>query len=172
MCVCVCVCVCMRTCVLHCFWLPYNFLLSISIIFDFLISQVMFTIVDPLSLASNSMERDSLIHIPNGFTVSLVHILRSGVTESLCTHLLKSSWILHATRDRFSHVWLFETPRTVARQAPLSMGFSRQEHWSGLPCPPPGDLPDPGIKPVSLRSPAGRLLKHQGHPNTAQYFSK
>ena len=44
--------------------------------------------------------------------------------------------------------------RTVAHQAPLSMGFSRQEHWSGLPCPLPGDLPDPGIKPSSLMSPA------------------
>ena len=43
----------------------------------------------------------------------------------------------------------------VALQAPLSMGFSRQESWAGLPCPPPGDLPDPGIKPMSLRSPAG-----------------
>ena len=42
----------------------------------------------------------------------------------------------------------------VARQAPLSMGFPRQEYWSGLPCPPPGDLPDPGIKPASLTSPA------------------
>ena len=46
-----------------------------------------------------------------------------------------------------SHVWLFETPLTVAHQAPLSMGFSRQEHWSGLPFPSPGDLPDPGIEP-------------------------
>ena len=43
---------------------------------------------------------------------------------------------------------------TVAWQAPLSMGFYRQEYWSGLPCPPPGDLPDPGIKSVSLTSPA------------------
>ena len=43
---------------------------------------------------------------------------------------------------------------TVARQAPLSMGFSRQEYWSGLPCPPPGDLSDPGIKPTSLVSSA------------------
>uniref|UniRef100_G3N0Q5 LY6/PLAUR domain containing 6 n=1 Tax=Bos taurus TaxID=9913 RepID=G3N0Q5_BOVIN len=43
---------------------------------------------------------------------------------------------------------------TVAQQAPLSMGFSRQEYWSGLPCPPPGDLPDPGIEPESLTSPA------------------
>ena len=49
----------------------------------------------------------------------------------------------------FSHVWLFATPWTVARQAPLSMGFSRQEYWSGLLCPPPGDLPDPGIKSAS-----------------------
>ena len=50
-----------------------------------------------------------------------------------------------------SHVRLFATPWTVANQAPLSMGFSRQEYWSGLPFPSPGDLPDPGIKP---RSPA------------------
>ena len=46
---------------------------------------------------------------------------------------------------------LCPTPWTVAHQAPMSMGFSRQEYWSGLPFPPPGDLPDPGIKP---RSPA------------------
>ena len=46
------------------------------------------------------------------------------------------------------------TPWTVTHQAPLSMGFSSQEYWSGLPFPPPGDLPGPGIKPVSLISPA------------------
>ena len=45
-------------------------------------------------------------------------------------------------------------PYGLARQAPLSMGFFRQEYWSGLPCPPPGDLPDPGIEPASLMSPA------------------
>ena len=49
----------------------------------------------------------------------------------------------------FSCVRLFVTPWTVACQAPLSMGFSRQECWSGLPCPPPGDPPDPRMKPVS-----------------------
>ena len=43
---------------------------------------------------------------------------------------------------------------TVACQGPLSMGFSRQEYWSGLPCPPPGNLPNPGIEPTSLMSPA------------------
>ena len=46
------------------------------------------------------------------------------------------------------------TPWTVAHQGLLSMGFSRQEYWSELPYPPPGDLPDPGIEPVSLMSPA------------------
>ena len=51
-------------------------------------------------------------------------------------------------------VRLFVTPRTVACQAPLSMGFPRQECWSGLPFPSPGDLPDPGIEPVSPESPA------------------
>ena len=45
-------------------------------------------------------------------------------------------------------------PRTVVHQAPLSMEFSRQEHWSGLPFPSPGDLPDPRIKSASLASPA------------------
>ena len=49
---------------------------------------------------------------------------------------------------------IFVTPWTVARQAPLSMGFSRQKHWSGLLCPPPRDLPDLGVKPMSVTSPA------------------
>ena len=61
-------------------------------------------------------------------------------------------------------------PRTVAHQAPLSMHFSRQEHWSSLLCPPPGDLPDPEIKPTSLMflpwqansSPPGKLMLSWG----------
>ena len=56
--------------------------------------------------------------------------------------------------SRFSHVPLFVTLWTVARHAPLSMGFSRQEYWSGLPCPPPGHLPNPGTEPTSLTFPA------------------
>ena len=51
-----------------------------------------------------------------------------------------------------NHVQLFATLWTVACQAPLSMEFPRQEYWSGLPFPSPGDLPDPGIKPTSLAS--------------------
>ena len=56
--------------------------------------------------------------------------------------------------SRLSHVWLFVTLWTVAHQAPLSIGFSRQKYWSRLPCTPPGDLPDPGIEPESLVYPA------------------
>ena len=56
--------------------------------------------------------------------------------------------------SHFSHVQLFVTPQTVARQALLSMGFSRKEYWSGLPFPSPEDLPNAGIEPTSLMSPA------------------
>ena len=61
--------------------------------------------------------------------------------------LLTSLLPLERLCSFLSHVWLFETPRTVALQAPLSMEFSRQEYWSGLPLSTPGDLPDPGIEP-------------------------
>ena len=50
--------------------------------------------------------------------------------------------------SHFSRVQRFVTKWTVARPVPLSMGFSRQEYWSGLPCPPSGDLPNPGIEPM------------------------
>ena len=62
--------------------------------------------------------------------------------------------------SRFSHVRFFATTWTITSQAPLSMGFSRQEYWSRLPCPSLRDLPDAGIEPASLRSPelAGRFF--------------
>ena len=70
--------------------------------------------------------------------------------------------------SRFTHVQPFVTIGTVARQAPLSMGFSRQEYWSGLPCPPPGDLPHPGIQPTSPIPWAWQAdslpLSHRGSP--------
>ena len=67
--------------------------------------------------------------------------------------------------SRFSHVRLFVTLWTVPRQAPLSMGFSSQEYGSGLPCPAPGNLPDPGIELAFLMSPAlaGGYFHHEGH---------
>ena len=73
--------------------------------------------------------------------------------EGLC--LLESFNLLCAcTLSHFSRVQLSVTPCTIAHQAPPSMGFSRQKYWSGLPCPPPGDFPDPGIEPLSLTSSA------------------
>ena len=65
-----------------------------------------------------------------------------------------------------SRVRLFPTPWTVVPQAPPSMGFSRQEYWSGLPFPSPGDLPDPGIEPGSsaLEAETHYHLSHQGSP--------
>ena len=70
-----------------------------------------------------------------------------------------------------SRVQLFVTLSTVARQAPLSMGFSRQEYCSGLPCPPPGDLPNPGIEPASLMSPAlaGGFFTTSARPPLVKY---
>ena len=74
----------------------------------------------------------------------------------------------------FSHVWLFATVWTIALQTPLSRGFSRQEYWSGLPCPPPGAFPDPGIEPASrLRiSCIGRyVLVSPGKPPLIPYMT-
>ena len=68
-----------------------------------------------------------------------------------------------------SQVRFFATLWTIAHQAPLSMGFSRQIYWSGLPCLPAGDLPHPGIEPESPVVPAlqadSLLLSHQGSPH-------
>ena len=92
-----------------------------------------------------------------------------------CEYHKQNKWILRASRSgietpvefyvsivlsHFSHVQLFVTLWTVAHQTPLSMGFSRQEYWSGLLCPPLGDLPDPGIEPLPLKShaSAGRFF--------------
>ena len=77
-------------------------------------------------------------HLIGSISREKVWIIR---TVSCCTKLL-------------SCVWLRVTPWTVACQAPLSMGFFRHEYWSNLPCPPPGDLPDSGIKTASLKPPA------------------
>ena len=70
--------------------------------------------------------------------------------------------------SHFSCIQLFVTPGTVACQPPLFMGFSQQEYWNGLPCPPPGDLPNSEIKPGSRGAPAlqaeSLLLSHQGSP--------
>ena len=82
---------------------------------------------------------------------SLIHwwaiwffLMGSSPSHKCCYHCAKL----------LSCVWLFATPWTVACQVRLSMEFSRQEYWNGLPFPPPGDLPNPGIEPSWLVSPA------------------
>ena len=66
----------------------------------------------------------------------------------------------------FSLVQLFATPWTIAHQAPLSKGLSQQEYWSGSPFSPPGDLPNPGIKPASPAL-AGGFFYHLNHPGSS-----
>ena len=83
---------------------------------------------------------------------------KNHATSSPLSHISGTSSILRSVcvcvcaLSRLSRIRLFVTPWTVARQAPLSMGCSRQKYWSGLPFPSAGDLPDPGIKPTSLAS--------------------
>ena len=75
----------------------------------------------------------------------------------LLTYIKEKNWIFLFTvivLSCLSHMRLLETPWTAARQAPLSMGFSRQEYWSRSPFPSPGDLPDPGIEAGALMFPA------------------
>ena len=67
-------------------------------------------------------------------------------------------WAQYESLISLSRIWLFVTPWTVAHQAPPSMGFSRQEYWSGLPFPSPGELPYPGIEPGSPALRADALL--------------
>ena len=69
----------------------------------------------------------------------------------------------------FNRVWLSVTPWTIAHQAPLSMGFSRQEYWSGFQCPPPGALPNPGMEPGSPTMQVDSLLSE---PSGKPYESK
>ena len=83
-----------------------------------------------------------------GWLLVTVRVLSIHMYTNICR--LNKQYVLIC----FSCVWLFVTPQIVASQAPLSMGFSRQEYRSGLPFPPPGDLPDPSIEPESLMSPA------------------
>ena len=89
-----------------------------------------------------------------------------GINDALaCTdHVIGGTDVQSYLHVRvLSHVLPFETPCTVARQAPLSMGFSRQGYWSGLPFPTPGDLPDPGISLLHWQADS-LPLRHLGSP--------
>ena len=102
-----------------------------------------------------------------GYIYVYVWLIHFAVQQKL-TQPCRSTMCVFVCVQSLSHVWLFVTPWTVARQAPLSMGFPRQEDWSGVPFTPPGDLLNPGIEPVSLVPPAlaGRffITCHLGRP--------
>ena len=85
--------------------------------------------------------------------------MRNGQMPSAVPHFLVNiKEVKQGNCSSFSHVRLFEIPGTVVRQVPLSMEFSRQEFWSELPFPSPGDLPNPGIEPGSPTLQADSLL--------------
>ena len=126
--------------------------------------QVSFTEV---SLAYNKHSPILSIQLEEFYTVCNCVNTTTRKVLNVLTFLLNSSWPVvvcvcvcarvHAcvrtcvlTLSHFSHVWLFVTLWTMAHQAPLCMGFSRQEFWSELPCTSPEDLPNPGIQPPSL----------------------
>ena len=95
-------------------------------------------------------------------------VLQTPTHQSPLASSRDSLEVLVRVLSHFSHIWLFATLWT-----PLSMGFSRQEYWSGLPCPPPGDLPNPGIEPASLVDPVLQvdflLTEPHGKPTTWKY---
>ena len=96
-------------------------------------------------LIENVTPTPKLVSLCGGFLTGHV-LLRDSPLSSQFFLLLRPCVLCH-----FSRVRLSVTPGTVAHQAPLSMEFSKQEYWSGLPFPAPGDLPvDPGVEPVSL----------------------
>ena len=104
------------------------------------------------TMTAKAQELSSLEHGKLSATVEAIGFLilaqRKGDSLSPQSLNRKQFMCVHS----LSCVWLLTTPRTVAHQAPLSMGLSRQENWSGLPCPPLGNLPNPGIKPEALTS--------------------
>ena len=97
----------------------------------------------------NGLESERQVHTwtPHLLAVSTIQVTIE--IESIPNSFSKVYYIFVFTVGNYSKIVIFVTPWTVACQAPLSMGFSRQEHWSVLPFPSPWSPPDPGIKPVS-----------------------
>ena len=103
------------------------------------------------------MRKESLNTINFSLMAYVVIRLGHGISaaiEQFQNHKKITGPLFQGVLSGFSHVQFFVTLRTVACQAPFSMGFSRKEYQSGLPCPPPGDLPNPGIELVSPVVPA------------------
>ena len=101
-----------------------------------------------------------------GFKLKEISSMGCNQHKAPIVIMLRCIMCLHA--KSLSRVQLFVTPCTVPHQAPLSMGFSRKEYWSGLPCPPPGDFPNPGIEPASPTLQVAALpLSHWGSPDAS-----
>ena len=120
--------------------------------------------------SGNNLTRWSLGSAIKGVTGATILSRSNWKRINSQAHLL--TWQLEGcmcTLSCFSHVPVFVTLSTVTHQAPLSMGFSRHKYWSGLPCPPPGNRPNPGIELPSLMSPAlaegSLLLAPPGKPS-------
>ena len=119
----------------------------------------------PLEVKTHSPRAELLLQWYIYYYISIILILQGTFKDYLILSLPKFQRVFFflAKGEKFipkciwdlvfSHVWLFATLWTVARQVPLSMGLSWQEYWSGLPFPPPGDLPNPGNKPASPVAP-------------------
>ena len=94
-----------------------------------------------------------LLQAGQGAFLEYLRLLRGEPGQSSSSSSLQlnddETLLLPSLFNSFGCIWLFTTPGSVARKAPLSMGLPRQKHWSGLPFPSPGDLPDPGMEPAS-----------------------
>ena len=111
----------------------------------------------PLRIHSVTSKANLCFSQSNIDTISYHSVCKTRLLVFLCLHPSLSqplSSSFPSVLSCFSPVWLFVTMWTVAHQALLSIGFFRQEYWSGLPFPSPGDLSSPGIKHLSLTSPA------------------
>ena len=100
------------------------------------------------------------------------HSSKASILQHSAFFIVQLSYLHMKVKVKsLSHIRLFATPWTLAYQAPPSMGFSRQEYWSGLPFPSPGDLPDPGIEPRSPAFQADALTSEPpGKSSTHDYW--
>ena len=124
-------------------------------------------------------EQHELGGLNNNFFLTVLEAEKCKIKAPRFSFLLACRWspsgcllVCECVLGHFSLVRLFATPWTVAHQAPLSMGFSRREYCSGLPCPPPGDLPNTGIEPRCLMFPVGKqVLLPLAPPGKPSYYS-
>ena len=115
----------------------------------------------------NFLLKCKYLHVKNYIHLYKVHLLiyKINIYSILRFTYILTLYIIYlpvCVLSSFSLVWLFTTLWTVARQSPLSMGFSRQECWSGIPGPHPGDLPNSGIEPWAsyISCPGRQILYH------------